>query len=157
VKFPAIPGVLNPRVIPGPGQTRNGKSELLPFLVPQVDADGNEISGIRVPDVSVPMATNTGWNFRGESIGNATTEVYNNMGSYIPFSATKADREARKDPRPAIAERYRDRDDYLAKLRTAAQELIKGRYLLPDDMENVVKRGEAQWELLMGKTSTASK
>jgi len=157
VKFPAIPGVLNPRVIPGPGQTRNGKSELLPFLVPQVDADGNEISGIRVPDVSVPMATNTGWNFRGESIGNATTEVYNNMGSYIPFSATKADRETRKDPRPAIAERYRDRDDYLAKLRTAAQELIKGRYLLPDDMENVVKRGEAQWELLMGKTSTASK
>jgi len=157
VKFPAIPGVGNPRVIPGPGQTRNGKNELLPYLVPQVDADGNDVAGIRVPDISVPVATNTGWNFRGESIGNSTSEVYNNMGSYIPFAATKAERETRKDPRLSIAERYHDRDDYLTKLRAAAQELVKGHYLLPDDVENVVKRGQAQWEYLTGKNATSSR
>jgi hypothetical protein len=110
-----------------------------------------------VPDISVPVATNTGWNFRAESIGNSTSEVYNNMGSYIPFAATKAERDARKDPRQSIAERYRDRDDYLSKLRAAAQELIKGRYLLPEDVENVVKRGQAQWEFLTGKNATSSR
>ncbi len=157
VKFPTIPGVANPRVIPGPGQTRNGKSEMLPYLVPQVDADGNDIAGIRVPDISVPVATNTGWNFRAESIGSSTSEVYNNMGSYIPFAATKTERDARKDTRLSIAERYRDRDDYISKLRSAAQELIKGRYLLPEDVENVVKRGQAQWELLAAKNATASR
>ena len=157
VKFPVIPGVVDPKVIPGPAQTRNGKNEMLPFLVPQVDADGNEISGIRVPDQSVPVATNTGWNFRGASIGNSNSEVYNNMGSYIPFAATKAERDARMDPRPSVAERYRDRDDYLAKLRTAADALVKGRYLLPEDIENVIKRGQAQWEHLMGPRATASR
>ena len=31
-------------------------------LVPQVDADGNEIAGIRLPDIAVPRGTFTGWN-----------------------------------------------------------------------------------------------
>jgi hypothetical protein len=78
------------------------------------------------------------------------------MGSYIPFAMTKAEREARKDPRLSITERYRDRDDYISKLRAAAQELIKGRYLLPEDMDNVVKRGQAQWEFLTGRNATSS-
>ena len=156
VKFPALPGVASPRTIAAPGQVRNGTIHMLPHLVPQVDADGNDLAGIRVPDVSVPVATNTGWNFRGESVG-GTSEIYNLLGSYIPFAATKAEREARKDPRLSIAERYRDRDDYLAKLRAAADDLVKGRYLLPDDIENVVARGQAQWDLLMGKPATASR
>jgi hypothetical protein len=156
VKFPALPGVADPRTIAGPGQVINGKAQMLPFLVPQVDADGNDLAGIRVPDISVPVATNTGWNFRGESVG-GTKEIYNLLGSYIPFAMTKADREARKDPRPSVAERYRDRDDYLAKLRAAAQELIKGRYLLPEDMENVLTRGQAQWEFLTRQDGVSSK
>jgi hypothetical protein len=56
----------------------------------------------------------------------------NLLGSYIPFARTRADRDARKDPRLSIQERYRDQDDYLAKLRAAAGELVKGRYLLPE-------------------------
>lgn len=32
----------------------------LPLLVPQVDADGNDLAGIRMPDVSVPLGTCTG-------------------------------------------------------------------------------------------------
>jgi hypothetical protein len=156
VKFPALPGVADPRSIPGPGQIRGGKVEMLPHLVPQVDADGNDVAGIRAPDVSVPVATNTGWNFRSESIG-GTREIVNLLGSYIPFARTRADRDARKDPRLSIQERYRDQDDYLAKLRAAAGELVKGRYLLPEDVENVVKRGRLQWEFVTGHATTASR
>jgi hypothetical protein len=156
VKFPAIPGVANPRIIPGPGQIRGGKVEMLPHLVPQVDADGNDVAGIRAPDVSVPVATNTGWNFRSESIG-GTREIVNLLGSYIPFPRTRADREARKDPRLSIQERYRDEDDYLAKLRAAAGALVKGRYLLPEDVESVITRGRLQWEFATGQATTSSR
>lgn len=156
VKFPTIPGVADPRSIAGPGQVRNGKVEMLPHLVPQVDADGNDASGIRVPDISVPVATNTGWNFRSAAVGGAT-EIYNLLGSYIPFASTKAEREAKKDQRLSIAERYRDRDDYLSKLRAAAQDLVRGRYLLPEDVENVVTRGQAQWALRSGANTTAAR
>lgn len=156
VKFPTIPGVADPRSIAGPGQVRNGQVEMLPHLVPQVDADGNDASGIRVPDISVPVATNTGWNFRSAAVGGAT-EIYNLLGSYIPFASTKAEREAKKDQRLSIAERYRDRDDYLSKLRAAAQDLVRGRYLLPEDVENVVTRGQAQWALRSGANTTAAR
>jgi len=156
VKFPAIPGVADPRIIPGPGQIRGGRVEMLPHLVPQVDADGNDIAGIRAPDVSVPVATNTGWNFRSESIG-GTREIVNLLGSYIPFARTRAEREARRDPRPSIQERYRDQDDYLAKLRAAAGELVKGRYLLPEDMESVIARGRLQWQFVTAHATTSSR
>jgi len=129
---------------------------MLPHLVPQVDADGNDIAGIRAPDVSVPVATNTGWNFRLESIG-GTREIVNLLGSYIPFARTRAEREARRDPRPSIQERYRDQDDYLAKLRAAAGELVKGRYLLPEDMESVIARGRLQWQFVTAHATTSSR
>ena len=156
VKFPAIAGVADPRGVPGPGQIRNGTVEMLPHLVPQVDADGNDIAGIRAPDVTVPVATNTGWNFRSQEIG-GTHEIVNLMGSYIPFALTKGERQARNDPRLSIEERYRDQADYLAKLRAAAGELVKARYLLPEDVENVIKRGQQQWEFVTRQRSTASR
>ena len=40
---------------------------VLPFLVPQVDDDGNDIAGIHDPEAAVPLATTTGWNFRREA------------------------------------------------------------------------------------------
>ena len=155
VKFPAIPGVSDPRTIPGPGVTKDSRVTMLPYLVPQVDADGNDLAGIHAPDVSVPVATSTGWNFRSESVG-GSNDIYSLMGSYIPFAATKAEREARKDPRPSLQERYRDRDDYLAKLRAAAQGLVKQHYLLEEDVENVMKRGQQQWEFVTARTATSS-
>lgn len=149
VKFPPIPGVADPRTIVGPALVRNGRVEKLPFLVPQVDADGNDLAGIRVPDVSVPVATNTGWNFRAKTVGNPQN-IYYLLGSYIPFAATRADRERRHDPRPSIEERYRSRDDYLQKLRAAAEQLVRDRYMLPEDIEGVITRGEAQWDYVTG-------
>ncbi len=146
VRFPAIPGVANPRVIAGPGLVVKGKAQMLPFLVPQVDADGNDTGGIRVPDLSVPLATSTGWNFRRQGIGNHATEIYNLLGSYIPFAATRAERLAKKDPRVSVEERYAGKADYLQKIRVATAALIRERYLLEEDFDNVLARATAHWD-----------
>jgi Alpha/beta hydrolase domain len=148
VRFPAIPGVADPRTIVGPALVAANGIEPLPFLVPQVDADGNELAGIRVPDITVPMATNTGWNFRSPSVGNPD-DIVMLMGSWIPFPITPAERAARHDPRLSIEERYHSRDEYLQRLKAAAERLVRGRYLLDEDIANVIRRGEAQWDFLM--------
>ena len=145
LRFPEIAGVGDPRTIEGPGQMINEKFSALPVLVPQVDADGNELAGIRVPELSVPLATTTGWNFRAERIGNPTT-IYALLGSYVPLARTRAERDARRDPRPSIEERYKDRDDYLQKIRKAANTLVKERFILEQDVEDVVQRATTHWD-----------
>src|SRR4029077_1387314 len=83
-----------------------------PFVVrvPAVDGDGNVRAGIRLPDIAVPLATQTGWNYRDASIG-APDRLAGEIGSYIPFPRTKADRERAGDPRMSIEERYRNRSE----------------------------------------------
>src|SRR5439155_26764656 len=119
VAFPDLTGVASPRkALPGSrGANRflpkdGGVGTPLPFFVPQVDPDGNEISGIRLPELVVPLATTTGWNFRNKAIG-GTHLMYPLRGSYIPFASTKAQREQAKDPRPPSEERYQSADQYL--------------------------------------------
>jgi len=110
--------------------------ESYPVLVPQVDADGNDIAGVRVPDVTVPMGTATGWAVRAPDAGGAGELCYLD-GSYVPFARTKADREARHDPRLSVEERYRDKADYAAKVRQAAVALQQGGYLLSEDVQRI--------------------
>ncbi|MGH9679345.1 MAG: alpha/beta hydrolase domain-containing protein [Candidatus Acidiferrales bacterium] len=148
IKFPAIPGVADPRTIVGPALVTAKGIEPLPFLVSQVDADGNELAGIRVPDITVPMATNTGWNFRSPSVGNPG-DIVMLLGSWIPFPISPAERAARHDPRLSIEERYHSRDEYLQELKAAAEHLVQDRYLLDEDVPNVMRRGEAEWDFLM--------
>jgi hypothetical protein len=150
VRFPAVPGLGDPRAIEGPGQIINGKFSSLPFLVPQVDADGNELAGIRVPEVSVPLATTTGWNFRAERIGNSKT-IYALLGSYVPLARTRAERDARRDPRLSIEERYTGRDDYLRRIRAAANALVKERFILAQDIEDVVQRATRHWDYAVSR------
>jgi hypothetical protein len=138
LKFPGLPGVTNPRLIEGPRAP-------LPFLVPQTDADGNDIDGIRVPEVAVPLATTTGWNFRAERIGNPTTPVAL-LGSYFPFPKTRAERQAHNDPRSSIEERYSTREDYLAKIRAAAMDLVKSGLMLDEDVELTMQRAGRHWD-----------
>jgi len=153
IGFPAIPGVGDPRTIEGPGHLDEGHFTALPFLVPKVDADGNEVAGIRVPELVVPLATTTGWNFRAERVGNPTT-LYALLGSYVPFARTKAEREARRDPRLSVEERYRDREDYLGRIRTAAASLVKDRFLLQEDIDDVVQRATRHWAYATATTQT---
>lgn len=146
VAFPAIPGVRSPRTIE-PGR-QGGKP--LPLLVPQVDDDGNERAGIRLPDVVVPLATYTGWNFRSASIG-GTKELVSLMGSAVPFRKRKAAHEDAQDPRRSIEERYPSRDGYLVQVREAADGLTRKGYLLADDAPQVVKRAEETWDSYLAR------
>ena len=73
------------------------------FGVPAVDADGNVRAGIRLPDIAVPLATQAGWNYRDASIG-APDRLAGEIGSYIPFAQTRAERE-RGERSPAVDRR----------------------------------------------------
>ena len=153
IHFPAIPGVASPRSLTAGPRAANpflpgggSAGARIPLLVPDVDDDGNERSGIRLPDVAVPLGTYTGWNFRKPEIG-APDELVSLAGSSIPFAATRAAREAAKDPRRSIEERYRSREEYLAQVEKAADGLIKSGYLLIDDEPRILQRASDAWDL----------
>ena len=160
IAFPPIPGVHSPRALTAGSRIANpfvrdgaGAGAKLPLLVPQVDADGNETSGIRLPEIAVPLATYTGWNFRAPAVG-APDRLYPLLGSYIPLAKTKAEREGRGDPRPSVTERYPTRDAYLGKIREATSGLVRDRYMLSEDAEVAVARAAAHWDLLMGGSAS---
>jgi len=118
-----------------------------PVLVPQVDADGNELGGIHLPEISAPLATYTGWNLRDPSIGGASQRVAFE-GSYLSFPKNAAERKQSDDPRKSIAERYPDRDTYLNQFARATDELIQQRWILPEDRAPLLQRGGEEWDLL---------
>lgn len=106
------------------------------IYVPKTDADGNDIAGVRVPSVAVPIATYTGWGLRA---GNKLDPVRivdgcDATGQFIPFPNTIAQRMATHDPRPSLQERYGNsagtNADYVAKVKAAAQALVADRFLL---------------------------
>ena len=118
-----------------------------PFVVsvPAVDADGNVRAGIRLPDIAVPLATQAGWNYRDASIG-APDRLAGEIGSYIPFARTRADRDRAGDPRLSIEERYRNRDEYVGKFAAAALDLVDRGYLLPDDVADLLKHAVEHYD-----------
>ena len=113
-------------------------------LVPAIDADGNEIAGLRMPEQAVPAATTTGWSLRSAE-GGAAGELCYLDGAALPFARTAAEREAAKDPRPSLTERYQDKNAFLARIRTAAQDLVKRGYYLEEDVEKTVNRATRAW------------
>ena len=117
-----------------------------PALVPAVDQDGNDRAGIRLPEIAVPLATQTGWNPRHPRTG-APFALAGVVGSYLPFARTKARREAALDPRLSLEERYPDRASYLGRIAEAALALTRERLLLPQDVVFVVDRAAAHWDL----------
>jgi hypothetical protein len=111
-------------------------------LVPQVDTDGNEIAGIRTPHVTVPLGTFTGWNPRPE--GHGREALASIIGSYFPLARTAEQRHSSGDPRPAVAERYRSRFDYIGQIARAAHALVEARLLLAEDADRYVERAVAE-------------
>ncbi len=151
--FPTLPSVASPRALNGgpraanPLLARDGAGTPLPLLVPQVDADGNERGGLRLPEIAVPLGTYTGWNFRSPT-GGSPEELAMLLGSFIPFAPTRDARLAAKDPRPSIAERYESRAAYLAQIEQAAQSLVIQRLLLPADVPAITKQAATRWDHL---------
>jgi hypothetical protein len=144
VKFPALKDVEDPRQIVGPARMIGGKVIPLPHLVPQVDRDGNDMAGIRDPEVAVPLATTTGWNFRDPAVGNPK-DIYPLLGSYVPFAPTRAARHATGDPRLSLEERYRSLEGYLQRIRSSAVDLIRRRYVLAEDLDDILDRAKQHW------------
>ncbi len=144
IEMPAVPGFA---VAPGANQIVPPVDWIRPperidnvygALVCAVDADGNEIAGIRLPQIAAPLGTHTGWNVYRAQPG----ELADRDGSFIAFARTKTEREAAGDPRPSLEERYGDREAYVAKVEAAAAALVAERLLLPSDVAGYVEAAE---------------
>lgn len=155
VGFPAIPGVtytglkttrylldygpdyytkgiptLNPPLVSAPYQENPANGPIYPSYVPKTDSDGNDIAGVRLADVSVPLATYTGWALRAGAQANDGCEA---AGQYIPFAKTAAARAASGDPRPSVQERYANFDVYRSAIDKALDKLVQRRLMLCED------------------------
>jgi alpha/beta hydrolase family protein len=119
-------------------------------LVPQSDPDGNDLGGVRLPELQVPLATYTGWNLRDPSIG-APEQRVSFLGSWIPLAKTAEERKKSGDPRPSIAERYTSREEYMSKFEQAAKKLIEQRFLLQADLPAILERGKVEWKTIVGE------
>lgn len=150
VGFPEIPGVTYNGVHHtgdlfdyGPGFDREILTVLppkittpYPVFVPRTDGDGNDVAGVRLPDVAVPLATYTGWNLRPSGDGCDAS------GMMIPFAKTQAERLASGDPRPSLEERYRSHGAYVRLVTEAANRLVRQGFLLQEDAQAYVTRAE---------------
>ena len=154
--FPEIPGVrygglyncqlfldYGPNLLRGqmeihpPKQIEAGEYTI---LVPKVDADGNDIAGIRLPAIAVPIGTYTGWNLQASDL--AEDELSGLIGSFIPFARTAAERRTTGDTRLSIEERYRDQAEYVGRVARAAWALIEQRVLLSEDADRIIREAE---------------
>jgi hypothetical protein len=152
IRYPKIPGITAPNALRAGGRAGNpqlsngaGEGAELPLLVPQVDGDGNDLGGIRMPDLAVPLGTAAGWVFRTKSQG-SPHELVMLRGAWVPLAATKAQREKTNDPRPSLEERYASKDDFTAKVKTVIEKLIEQRLVLPDDLEPQLKQASERWD-----------
>jgi hypothetical protein len=158
--FTAIPGARFPDRLPRPARLDFGpewprgicttlpptKGAAYGSVVSAVDADGNEIAGVRSVELRVPLGTFTGWNLRHPDQG-APGDLMSMIGSTLPFCRTADERARRGDPRPSIAERYASREEYLARVCAACAELVAERHVLAEDLDAVVARAGRQYDL----------
>ena len=165
LKFPAVPG-LKPPADAAQGWDldfgTNWRAGILnmqppkvgyvyPALVPQVDADGNDLGGIRLPEVAAPLATYTGWNLRTAAIG-APGERLAFLGSFVALPRTAAEAERAHDSRMPIGARYKSYDEYRAQFQKALDGLVRERYVLAEDGPQLIRRSEDEWKWVMGSS-----
>lgn len=156
--FRSVPGIGFPKALPvrrrldfGPDLGRPvprypaEEGEPYVVLVSAVDSDGNEIAGIRLPDIRVPLGTHTGWTMRHRDIG-GEGHFMPLQGAVVPFARTAEERKARGDHRPSVEERYASKEDYLTKVRQAAEDMVRGRLLLEEDVERIVVDAGRRWD-----------
>ncbi len=155
--FPGIPAVQAPesffmpfRLDPGPRWRTEGIADNVPprvgprygNLVPQVNSDGNELAGIHLPDIAVPLATNVGWRVRPKGSPAAGT-LDRWAGSQWRFAQTAEQRKASGDPRLSILERYPTRREYIARVTECLLDLRRRRFLLDEDVTNLLEQASS--------------
>lgn len=165
VKFPSVPSFGIPAYMPRVWRMDYGESfaaarvitkeppalgAAYPVLVPQVNADGNELGGIALPEVAVPLGTHTGWNITVPQLSDLSY-LAGLVGSFVPFASTREARMQSGDARPSIEERYPNRQAYLDQVAREAQVLVRERFMLADDVPGVLRLAEATWSLVVGR------
>lgn len=165
VAFPRIPGLPFAEYLPGVWRMDYGSAfstsrvitkeppalgEPYAVLVPQVNTDGNELGGVPVVEVAVPLGTHTGWNVTVPQL-RGLRYLAGLVGSFAPFAPTREARLAAGDPRLSIAERYRDREDYLGQVDRASADLVRQGFTLPDDVPGVRQYAESVWDAVVGR------
>ena len=121
-----------------------------PTRVSQVDADGNEVAGVRGVELLAPLATYLPWQLRGGADSDAS-ELRNFLGTYVPLPRTEAERQRWGDGRVSIDRRYADKRAYLAAAARAADSLAAAGLLLPEDVQAVVERAGQHWDWIMSR------
>lgn len=127
-----------------------GLGEIYPTHVSRVDGDGNEVAGIKMPEVAVPLGTFTGWEFRSEEKG-ATWALVGLSGVFFPFGRTQSEADAAGDPRLPIDERYRVRKDYIGRSVNAGRGLVFQRVMLERELDLVAERAAALYDWAVGR------
>ncbi len=128
---------INPPTFTPPYQDNPANGAIYPSFVPRTDVDGNDLAGIRLPEVQVPLATYTGWALRAAPQNDDGCE---GSGQSIPFPKTKAERLTSGDPRLSIEERYGNFETYSSLLHSAIDNLVRAGYLLPFDAERALSK-----------------
>jgi hypothetical protein len=128
---------INPPVITPPYEDNPANGPIYPSYVPKTDKDGNDIAGVRLPELTVPLATYTGWGLRSGVWANDGCEA---SGQYIPFAATAAARATAGDPRPSVQERYPSYGFYRTQVILAVDKLVRERFLICDDTQDIANR-----------------
>ena len=136
LRLPAAPNELNPADHSGV-PARVDAQRRYTVLVPRTDADGHDVAGVRVPDIAVPLATHTGFNQRRP--GFAEGQLCGLNGSYLPFAKDAAEKAAKRDPRPSIAERYASRSAYVQRVRGVAEQLRLDGLMLDEDVARALE------------------
>jgi len=165
LRFPTAPGVLDPAPYLPPvwhmdfgnefqatgimTRPRPALGDRFPVLVPQVNAAGNEVGGVPLPDVAVPLGTYTGWNISEPQL-TGMRYLAGLLGSFVPFATTDAAREAATDPRPSVATLYSSRREYLDDIRAAAEALVTEGFALQEDIAEIVQYSSTIWDTVVG-------
>jgi hypothetical protein len=131
-----IPTINPPHIAP-PYEDNSQNGPIYPSFIPKTDSDGNDIAGVRLPDVAVPLATYTGWALRS---GVWADDGCESSGQFIPFPKTAADRMSSGDPRTSVAERYPTYGSYYTKVSHAIHHLVRRRLMLPEDVASETTR-----------------
>jgi hypothetical protein len=163
VRFPAVPAMPFPAYAPavwrmdfGAAFARTGVitteppalGSRYPLLVPQVNEDGNELGGVALPDVAVPLGTFTGWNPMVPPLANLRY-LGGLFGGFVPFAPSPDARTATNDPRRSLAERYVSKLDYLNQVVRAADDLVRQRFLLAEDVPLLRQAASSTWDVLV--------
>jgi hypothetical protein len=119
-------------------------------LVPQVNADGNDVSGVRLPELAVPLGTYTGWNVTVPQLADLRY-LSGLVGGFEPFPLTRAQREQSGDARLSVEERYASRSDYLQRVQQAADDLVKRRFMRSEDLPAVMLRAGEIWDAVVNR------